>query len=224
MTTHPRLHQVEAGGNVYLCIDDDGLTLLDCGMPRNAPKILAAVTALGYAPADVKRILITHADIDHVGSLAALQQATGAAVFAGAATRDLLVAGKQPQHLPWLAHALSSLFFRVKPLPGSTISVVAPGDRLPVLDEVEVLATPGHTLDHLSFFSPSTGILLAGDALNARRGKLQCSPNNISADRPAVRRSARLLLERQPAFFACGHGPLLTPEEAGAAALLAGLD
>jgi glyoxylase-like metal-dependent hydrolase (beta-lactamase superfamily II) len=223
METHPRLQQIDAGGNVYICLDDDGLTLLDSGMPRRARTVLNGVAALGYAPADVKRILVTHADIDHVGSLAALQEATGAALFAGAATRDLLVAGRQPRHLPWLAHAVSSLFFRARRLPAGAITVVAPGDRLPVLDEVEVLATPGHTLDHISFFSPSTGILLAGDALNARGDRLQCSPKNISADWQAARRSALQLLDRRPAYFACGHGPLLGADAAGAAALRAAL-
>ena len=223
MQVHPRLHQIEAGGNVYICRDEDGLTLLDCGMPRSAPKILAAVAALGYAPGDVRRILVTHGDIDHIGSLAALQQATGAAVFAGAATRNLLVAGKLPKHLPWLAHVLSGLFFRSRPLAAALITVVAPGDRLPVLDGVEVMATPGHTLDHMSFFSPSTGILLVGDALNTRGGRLQSTPNNITADRQAALQSARRLLDRQPALFACGHGPALPPEAAGAAALRAAL-
>ena len=58
--------------NSYLVREDDGFTLVDTGWKGNAPAILAAAQAQG---APIKRILLTHAHGDHVGSLDALHAA-----------------------------------------------------------------------------------------------------------------------------------------------------
>src|SRR3972149_4155604 len=68
--------------NFYLIVDGDGLTLIDTGLPGNDQRILKTITGIGRKPEDLKRIVITHADGDHVGSLAALQAVTGARVYA----------------------------------------------------------------------------------------------------------------------------------------------
>jgi glyoxylase-like metal-dependent hydrolase (beta-lactamase superfamily II) len=52
--------------NAYLIADDDGLTLVDTMIPRSAKPILAAA---GRAGAPIKRIALTHAHGDHIGSL-----------------------------------------------------------------------------------------------------------------------------------------------------------
>jgi glyoxylase-like metal-dependent hydrolase (beta-lactamase superfamily II) len=69
-----------------------------------------------------------------------------------------------------------------------------------------VLATPGHTPDHFSFFSPTAGVLFAGDALNTRDGRINLTPPRITADKTAARQSGIRLLELSPAVIACGHG------------------
>src|SRR5712691_5025401 len=53
--------------NAYVVESDDGLALVDCGLPKRAPRIAAAITEAGHRPADVRHILITHHHYDHVG-------------------------------------------------------------------------------------------------------------------------------------------------------------
>ncbi len=89
--------------NFYLCKDEDGLTLIDAGMPGEQRLVLDLLDQLGYEPSQLVRILVTHADIDHAGSLAAIQEATGAQVCAGEKTANYLKAGKSPDHLPRFA-------------------------------------------------------------------------------------------------------------------------
>ncbi len=203
----PNIYLLEAGYvNMYLCEEADGLTLIDCGTPKSQALVWAAVAELGRQRADLKRILITHADIDHAGSAAAIQAETGAMVYAGAETAVLLQKGKSPKHMPRLIQFIIDTFMGYRPIPETAIQVVQDGDELPITAGLQVLATPGHTLDHHSFYSPAQGILFAGDALNTKDGRLQSTPKRITADQEAARRSAIRLLQLAPAAIACGHG------------------
>ena len=78
----------EVFSNTYLLIDPDGLTLIDSGLPHSEKKILAYVTSLGKSADEVKRIILTHSDLDHIGSLAALHKATGAQTYANLPARS----------------------------------------------------------------------------------------------------------------------------------------
>lgn len=203
----PHVYRLEAGYvNLYLCEEAGGLTLIDSGTPKNQDVVWAALAELGRQRSDLKRILITHADIDHAGSAAAIQAETGAMVYAGSETAVLLQKGKSPQHMPWLVQFFLNTFMGFPPLPSEAIRVVQDGDVLTIAGGLQVLATPGHTLDHHSFYSPAQGVLFAGDALNTRDGRLQSTPKRITADQEAARRSAIRLLELAPAAIACGHG------------------
>ncbi len=192
--------------NLYLCVDANGLTLIDAGMPKSEGIVLTAVAQLGRQPADLTRILITHADLDHAGSAAAIQAATGATVYASPDTAVLLQDGRSPKHLPGLIQLITDTFFKYKPVPAAALQRFQAGDVLPVMGGLAVLATPGHTLDHHSLYHPSTGLLFAGDALNTRDDRLQSSPKRITADKEAARQSALRLLEKSPSLIACGHG------------------
>ena len=203
----PNFYWIEAkSSNIYLCMDEDGLTLIDCGMPKRAEFVWEALAQIGRQKQELKRILLTHADMDHTGSLAVLQAETGAKVYAGRETADLIQTGQSPKHMPWFAQLIIDRFMRYQTVAANVIEVFADGDVLPVLGGVQVLATPGHTMDHFSFYSPTTGVLIAGDALNTRDGRLQRTPKAITADETAANRSAIRLLELAPAVFACGHG------------------
>lgn len=201
----PGVHWLKAGyANVYLCVEQDGLALIDSGMPGQADKILKYISSLGRTPSELKTILITHADWDHAGSAAEIQARTGATVVAAPQTADFLRRGRAPRHMPKLLAFVLELLGRYKP-----VSLVAPaeaGTTLPVLDGLQILATPGHTPDHHAFYNPSRGLLFTGDALGSSSGKIGLPAAFITADVAAARRSALKLLRLAPAIIACGHG------------------
>src|SRR5258707_15055626 len=58
--------------NCYLVREDDGFTLIDSAASGQAPAIMQAAQKLGLP---ITRIVLTHAHIDHVGSLDALHEA-----------------------------------------------------------------------------------------------------------------------------------------------------
>ena len=210
----PNIHWLNLGSvNAYLCIDEDGLTLIDTGMPGKGDDILNYINKIGYDYAGLKRILITHADLDHAGSLAHLVTETNAVVHASEATAGYLREGKSPPHMPRLAQAILNRFLRYGVV--TNVKHIRDGDQLPVLGGLNVVATPGHTLDHLSYYSPVTGALFAGDILHTRRNKLQLTPKRVTADMAKARQSARRLLALSPVVFACGHGTPMQDHESG---------
>src|SRR5512140_1249246 len=85
--------------NPYILVDVNGVTVIDTGMPRSEKKILAYIASLGKSAHDVKHIILTHSDIDHVGGLAALQKATGARTYASKIEADAIAAGKPSRQI-----------------------------------------------------------------------------------------------------------------------------
>jgi hydroxyacylglutathione hydrolase len=104
--------------------------------PGEAAPVEAALAARGWAPS---LILLTHHHGDHVGGVAALKAAHGAAVIGAAAD----------------AHRLPALD-----------RAVGPGDTVAVGECVAtVIDTPGHTRGHIAYHFAGAQVLACGDTL-----------------------------------------------------------
>jgi glyoxylase-like metal-dependent hydrolase (beta-lactamase superfamily II) len=207
MEISPNVHWLEtSSSNVYLIVEPPNIVLVDTGMPKQQKAIFKLLNSLGYQPTELTHILVTHADMDHVGSLAAIQEVSGAQVFAGLASAELIDRGKSPKHMPAIVQWMIDTFMKYGSVPQDKITIFKDGETLPFLGGLQVLATPGHTLDHFSFFSPMAGVLFVGDALNTRDGRINLTPPRITADKTAARHSGIRLLQLSPAVIACGHG------------------
>ena len=82
------------GITVVLVETGAGLVLIDTGPQEAVPHVLANIRALGFDPRRIRWILSTHEHFDHVGGLAAMQQATGADVVAGPFIGNALRTGR----------------------------------------------------------------------------------------------------------------------------------
>ena len=71
-----------AGLTVGLIQTDDGLILIDGGVPQGVAQVEANLAAAGFRIEDVKYILSTEPHWDHSGGLAALARDSGATVVA----------------------------------------------------------------------------------------------------------------------------------------------
>ncbi len=67
-----------AGLAAVLIAIDQGLILIDTGLPQSAPLIDAGIRKLGLRTEDLKLILNGHAHYDHAGGIAALKRASPA--------------------------------------------------------------------------------------------------------------------------------------------------
>ena len=74
----------------FLVTGPEGHVVLDGGYPSTAPMIMASIAKLGF---DIKVLLNSKPHADHAGGLAALQQASGAELWASEASADSLASG-----------------------------------------------------------------------------------------------------------------------------------
>ncbi|WP_173084471.1 MBL fold metallo-hydrolase [Phytohabitans rumicis] len=85
---------------------------------------------------------------------------------------------------------------------------------------LQIIGTPGHTAGHIAVFDPSTGVLVAGDALRTTDGLTGPDPrytNDMTQAAASVRRMAALDVR----VILPGHGAPLTTGTAEALAKLA---
>ncbi len=200
------LHWLKSfASNAYLFEDADGWVLVDTGMWGLIDPV-GYLAKLGHKPDALKHIVVTHADIDHIGNLHKIQKQTGARVYAGAKSAELIPQAKFPQHDKFTIDTISSFLFRVKPTSAEHITIVNDGDELPLVGGLQVIDAPGHTDDHIAYYSPAHGILFAGDAIFGQGKKLIPSPRSISRDHDQAKATAVKLANLSPAMFCCGHG------------------
>ena len=66
--------------NGFMLRDADGqVTLIDMGVKKSGPKVMAALASIGSGPSDVTRLMLTHAHPDHAGGAAYVARADRAA-------------------------------------------------------------------------------------------------------------------------------------------------
>lgn len=77
----------------FLLTGPEGHVLIDGGYPGTPPLILASIAQLGFDIRDVQVLLNSEPHYDHAGGLAALQQASGAELWASEASADVIASG-----------------------------------------------------------------------------------------------------------------------------------
>jgi glyoxylase-like metal-dependent hydrolase (beta-lactamase superfamily II) len=194
--------------NLYLILDSDGLTLVDTGLQKSgAAVVLAALEQLSRQPGDLKRILITHADPDHIGSVAALKTISGASVMIGRGDAPALARGEaaRPPNNAVVKFVFGLMMPKSVPVQIADVQL-EDGAVIPeVLGGLQVVFSPGHTAGHVAFFSPRERILFAGDAMTGGR-KLGWGRGPFTLDYAQGLASVRKLEALHPTTVCCGHG------------------
>ena len=97
------IHQLSSGvfhfSNCYL-IKEEGIILVDAGIPNQGKKFRKRLKDLSVEPADISLILLTHGHWDHIASASEFKKLTGAKVAINQHEKD------------WVEQALKRLLCR----------------------------------------------------------------------------------------------------------------
>jgi glyoxylase-like metal-dependent hydrolase (beta-lactamase superfamily II) len=209
------LHWVDgiAEAKVYLWLEGDGAIIVDASMPGRARTVLSHLASLGLSAKAVAGIWLTHAHIDHIGSVHSLQEATGAPVVAHEADASS-VEGRRWGQIGYAGRSQSVQRLaawtarRVIRYQGARVGqAVREGDRL---GGWQIMHAPGHTAGSVCFYHPERRIAMVGDAINHRRGRLGAPPPVFSTDMAQAYASIRKLATLEVEVCCFGHGPPLT--------------
>jgi len=139
-----RLYRLTRMGmvNCFFVAEEDGLTLVDTNLFGSASAILAAAERIGSL---IRRIVLTHAHIDHVGSLADLCKRLPEVEWMIGKREAKLLAGNLSLEPGETGKKLFGFF----PVNLQQTRLLNDGDRV---GSLLVMTSAGHTPGHTSYF------------------------------------------------------------------------
>lgn len=203
--------------------DDKNAILIDCGLPGMADQIVSGMEAAGVSLKRLTHVVITHSDMDHIGSLARLLAMAPQTleVFCHEQEKPYIECDVPPLRLAQMEGSLhmltgerleqmtglvQSLKANYKNLKADVTKTVDDGEMLPC--GAEVVWTPGHTPGHICLYLKDSRTLIAGDALNVTNSLLLPAPERLSFDMEMSRASMIKLTGYDIETVVCYHGGL----------------
>ena len=209
------VYQLRAiGARVTVLFGDDGVVLVDAGGRGSLGLISAGLKALDSSLEKVRLVVITHSHPDHAGGLAKLVETTSTLVAvhrreAGVINGDEPI---PPPHRYSLVASLTRPFMGM--LYGDPVPVeylLEDGDNLPTAQEIRTIHTPGHTPGSICLYVASQRMLIGGDALRHRFGRLGSPSPSVTQDPDQAMESLKKLLSLDIETICFSHSsPLRT--------------
>ncbi|WP_162515300.1 MBL fold metallo-hydrolase [Paenibacillus pinistramenti] len=210
---------------VLLWNEQEGATLIDTGMTGTLKQLQEAVQETGVNWNEIRRIILTHQDIDHIGNLPAIAASLPSRPEIWAHKEDSdVIEGRKPflkmsaERLASMPEAMRQLIEGLsKDLKEMKVTrFLEDGEELSLHGGLQVIHTPGHTPGHLSFYLPKEKLLLAADELNAADGELKGPNEPFTPDMELAMQSMTKFLPLAIERILCYHGGMFTeqPEEA----------
>lgn len=218
MKLAPHLHRL--GNDIvasYLVEAPAGITLIDAGMPGHWSDLQHEMTALKRPLSDIKGVILTHGDSDHIGFAERLRRELGVPVFVHAADAERARTGAKPKTpmgpsrigplLSFFAYGIRKKALR--PIFVKEVTEVADGDVLDLPGAPVIVGMPGHSPGSVAVHIPMVDAVFVGDALTTRSvltGREGAQPAPFT-DEPAEAMASLDRIAGLPASWVLpGHG------------------
>ena len=208
------VHQFRAiGARVTVLAEDGQAILVDAGSLGSLSSIRGGLRALGLAPEQVERVVVTHAHPDHSGGLAELLAGRETPVDAHRLDADV-IEGAPPPPVSLQRGVLSAV---TQPLLGKLMGKPVPvasrledEEVIPFKTEVRVVHLPGHTDGSIALYLPEKGVVITGDALQYKFARSLSPPGARVTQHPEqAMRSLEKLLDLDFETMCFSHYPPL---------------
>nr|WP_320026176.1 MBL fold metallo-hydrolase [uncultured Acetobacterium sp.] len=181
-------------GHVFYIRSDEGI-LIDTGMPGLAEKILVELASLNVPAQSIKKILLTHHDVDHIGNAKALQDATDAEIWAPKEDVPYIMGEKKR---PGFKRMIETF---VRP-PKPQITGTYQADQC--FGEVHIIHAPGHTPGHSII--QYRNILFIGDLFKESNGKLEMLPKFMNWNHVEAKKAISIIKDLKYDWICPSHG------------------
>src|SRR4051794_25845668 len=171
MKLAPHLHRI--GNDIvaaYLVDSPEGITVIDAGLPGHWRDLRSELTAMGRPLEDVRGVILTHGDSDHLGFAERLRRDHGVPVYVHADDASRARGGSKPKTemgkmrlgatLGFFAYALRKNGMRTAYL--SEVVEVADGDVLPLPGAPRIIGMPGHSPGSIAVHVPLADAVFVG--------------------------------------------------------------
>jgi glyoxylase-like metal-dependent hydrolase (beta-lactamase superfamily II) len=230
MQLSPGLHRL--GNDIvaaHLIVTDSGITVIDAALPGHYADLQRELTAMSRPITDIRGIVLTHGDSDHIGFAERLRSELGVPVYVGAADAERAKGAKPPATprdamrvgpmLGFLAYAARKGGIRVPPL--KEVRPVADGDVLDLPGAPQIIGMPGHSPGSIAIHVPAVRAVFVGDELTTRNvltGTAGPQPAPFTDDQADSSASLEALRGLDIDWVIPGHG---APRHGGIDALIA---
>ena len=232
MQLAPGLHRV--GNDIvaaYLVVGEGGLTLIDAGIAGQYADLQRELKAMGRTIDEIKGVVLTHGDTDHIGYAERLRREHGIPVYVGEADAAR-AKGEEPAHAEWgrfrIGAVTQFLWYAMRKggMRTAYLTEVVPvhdGETLDLPGSPHIVALPGHSAGSVAIVVPSLDAVFVGDALTTRHvltGERGPQPAPFTDDQDAAAASHQKLATIDATWVLPGHG---TPWNRGTRELAAEL-
>lgn len=216
------IHRLSLGFPNCFLIKQEGLILVDAGVPNKGKSFFKQLNDLSIEPKDISLIFITHAHFDHIGSINELKFLTNCEVAVNEREKDWVEWGLKP--LPPAINLAGMILGLVLKIYRPFVKLVPTSVDLVLKDEEfslesygiygKVIYTPGHSLGSMSLIL-DTGDAFVGDSANnmlpyrIRYGNMPPWCEDIVA----LKKSWRIILDNGAKWIYPAHGEPFRAEE-----------
>jgi glyoxylase-like metal-dependent hydrolase (beta-lactamase superfamily II) len=163
--------------NSYLIVEKDGVTIIDAGLPGYWKLLHKELAAIGKSLDDVRALILTHGDTDHIGFAARLYHEKGVVPRIHEADVDRARLKVKKPNTGWGPVKIGTLVgflwysarrggLRIKP--ATELKTVADNDVLDVPGSPRIIHTPGHTPGSVTVHVAAVDALFLGDTMTTR--------------------------------------------------------
>jgi glyoxylase-like metal-dependent hydrolase (beta-lactamase superfamily II) len=216
----PNLHVV--GSDIvacYLVEDETGVTMIDAGLPGHWRELVAELKTMSRVPDDIRGVLLTHGDSDHLGVAERLRSEHKVPIYIHEADAPLARGEARKKNPPWgrfrIGATLGFLLYAVrrggvKARPVREVIELSGDGSLQLPGHPEIIHLPGHSPGSVAIYVPSLKALFVGDALTTRHvltGVEWPQPAPFTLDKEKALESLSRLENLDVDWVLPGHGP-----------------